>query len=153
MTIRRYEREDLPAMRKVFLDALYKKCSRDYTKEQLDAWASGFPDDDSLDERFTSSLTLIAEKGDRLVGFANLEYDYVDMLYVVPDYNGNGVGSELLRGLEAAARRKGIIKLSTCASATAKTFFTERGWSVARPNIALRQGIVLQNYVLEKLMI
>ena len=153
MNIRRYDSADLATLKKLFLESLYKINIRDYTKEQIDAWAAGWSDDAAFDERFRMSLTLVAEKSGRIVGFANLDRDVIDMLYVIPDFNGRGVGTELVARLESAARRRGVLKLTTYASATARGFFEKRGWAVTRPNTVMRSGVLIQNYVLEKLLI
>lgn len=152
MNIRRYRKGDVPAMARLFYDTVHGVCAKDYTKEQLDAWADGNVDPDAWHERFSTSLTLIAESGSDIIGFANLKSDLLDMLYMSKYYQRLGMGREMVTQLELAARRRGYRRLVTYASATAKPFFLALGWSVVRSNTAIKNGVALNNYLMEKLL-
>lgn len=151
MNIRLYETGDAPAMAKLFCDTVQTICAKDYTKEQLDAWISG-ADTEKWHERFSHSLTLIAESGNDIIGFANLDGDLLDMLYISKYYQRLGLGTELVTQLQLAARRRGLRRLVTFSSLTAKPFFLSLGWSIVRPNIAVRNGVSLNNYLMEKIL-
>ena len=151
MNIRLYETGDAPAMAKLFCDTVQTICAKDYTKEQLDAWTSG-ADTEEWHERFSHSLTLIAESGNDIIGFANLDGDLLDMLYISKYYQRLGLGTELVTQLQLAARRRGLRRLVTFSSLTAKPFFLSLGWSIVRPNIAVRGGVSLSNYLMEKIL-
>ena len=47
MILRKYEKSDLAPIVKLFKDTVYAVNSRDYTREQIDAWAGGKIDLDS----------------------------------------------------------------------------------------------------------
>ena len=73
LSIRSYSPGDAPVLLEMFLDTIRRVNSRDYSPEQIRAWAS---DEISLADwsnRFSGRLTMVAELDERLVGFADLE--------------------------------------------------------------------------------
>ena len=72
------------------------------------------------------------------------------MLYVHPDRQSQGVGSTLVDRLEREAASRGWTEIGAYASITARPFFERRGYRVMRENIAVRGGIALKNYFMEK---
>ena len=52
--------------------------------------------------------------------------------------------------VEEEAREKGLKKLSVDASYIAKAFFAHRGFSIIRKNSVKRNGVVLENFTMEK---
>lgn len=153
MNIRKYREGDAPEMAKIFYETVHSINARDYTEEQLNAWADGNIDLDEWHERFSASLTIVAESVRDLIGFANLKGDTLDMLYMSRYYQRLGIGGELVVQLELAARRRGIRRLVTYSSITARPFFLHIGWSVVRPNTVIRNGVALSNYLMERLLV
>lgn len=74
----------------------------------------------------------------------------LDMLYVHKDRQRQGVATRIADELEHLARQRGWRTIRTFASKTARPFFARRGYRVLRSNIAVRQGVELENYVMEK---
>ena len=153
MNIRQYREGDAPAMAKIFYETVHGINARDYTEEQLNAWTDGNIDLDEWHERFSTSLTIVAASGGDLIGFANLKGNTLDMLYISRYYQRLGIGGELVVQLELAARRRGIRRLVTYSSITARPFFLHIGWSVVRPNTVIRNGVALTNYLMERLLV
>jgi putative acetyltransferase len=122
-----------------------------YTEEQVRAWAPERPDPDEWHARMSARTTLVAEDDDGVAGFAELEDDgHLDMLYVREDAGGRGVGRRLCAAVEEEARRRGLTRISTKASITARPFFEKRGFGVLREQKVLRRGVELTNYAMEK---
>ena len=83
MTRRPSRSDDCPALAKLFYDTVHTVNARDYTPEQMDAWADGQGDLASWDASFLAHTTLVAEEEVIIVGFADLADDgYLDRLYV-----------------------------------------------------------------------
>ncbi len=61
------------------------------------------------------------------------------------DFQGMGIATALCDRLEMGHER-----ITTYASITARPFFLKRGYRVVRENRAVRQGIELLNYFMEK---
>src|SRR5918998_6470139 len=95
--------------------------------------------------------TLVAEKDDEAIGFAELERDgHLYMLYLRKDAVGRGVGSRLYLAVEQVARKWRLGRIFTEASITARPFFERQGFCVLRERRVLRQGVVLTNFAMEK---
>ena len=120
----------------------------DYTLAQLDAWADGNVDIAAWDRLFTAHYTLVAAEGDVIVGFGDIAPDgYLDRLYVHCEHQRQGIASALCDRLEAAVNASVIV---THASVTAKPFFEQRGYVTVREQQAMRKGVLLTNFVMEK---
>ena len=68
-------------------------------------------------------------------------------MFVHKDYQGQGIASAVCDEPEKAVNIKTI---TTHASITAKTFFERKGYKVVKEQHAVRDGIALKNYLMEK---
>ena len=119
MHIRPYRSSDCPALAELFYQTVHAVNARDYSPEQLDAWADGRVELAAWDASFRAHDTRVAVEGGVIVGFADLGPDgYLDRLYVHRDWQGRGVASALCDALPAAR--------ITHASITARPFFERR---------------------------
>lgn len=152
--IRSYERRDAAEIVRLFYETVHAMNRADYSPEQLAAWAPGIPDPEDWHERLGRRYTLVAEEAGEVVAFAELENGrpdaLLDMLYVRRDAVGRGVGSRLYREVEREARGRGVERISTEASVTARPFFERRGFSVLREQSVVRGGVELKNFAMHK---
>ena len=72
---------------------------------------------------------------------------YLDRLYVHKDYQHQGIATAICDKLESIFD---VEKITTYASITAKPFFEKRGYKVIKKQTVERNGVLLQNYVMEK---
>lgn len=151
VTLRPYQPEDAPALLALFRDTIRRVNSRDYTPEQIDAWASDEIDPAGWAARFAGRFAVVAEESGRPVGFAELEADgHLDRVYVSADHQGRGVGRAMVESLVAEARRRGIARLFVEASITARPFFEARGFAVLERQVVACRGAELANYRMER---
>jgi GNAT superfamily N-acetyltransferase len=159
--IRRCRDNDILAIMTLFYETIHTVNTRDYSPEQISAWAPVSPD--RMDHAgwagdLAAKYTVVAEGEDgTLLGFANLEAmeglehsGHIDRFFGHKDYQGIGVGSALLAALEGEARRRGMTRLFTEASITAHPFFERRGFRTRAEQTVERFGIALVNYRMEK---
>ena len=148
MQLRKYQPSDCAQMAELFYQTVHSVNAKDYTKEQLDAWASGEVDLRAWDESFRAHKTIIVVENSEIVGFGDMdETGYLDRLYVHKDYQGQGVASAICGELERFADGK---IFTTHASITAKPFFQHRGYCVVWEQKVIRRGVALTNFVMEK---
>ena len=155
LNIRRYQLSDIQAVVALFYDTIHTVNRRDYSKEQVEAWAP--PDERQRRERLlhdslAAQLAYIVETEERkIVGFADLTLEgKVDRLFTHRAYQRQGVASALLNRLEAEARALGLHAIDTEASITAKPFFEHHGFQVVREQTIERRGVTLNNYRMVK---
>ncbi len=151
MKIREYRLSDTNEIMKLFYDTIHEINIGDYTQEQVDAWAPKNMDYEVWHKRLQAKLPYIAEENGEIVGFGELEADgHIDCFYCHSKYQRKGIGLKLLNHLENTAKLRGIKRLYTEASITAKLFFENQGFSVIREQQVERRGVWFQNYVMEK---
>lgn len=147
MILRKYKPSDCPEMAELFYNTVHTVNAKDYTKEQLDAWASGTVDLDAWNRSFLEHDTVVAVEDDRIVGFGDMDSTgYLDRLYVHADAQKKGVAAAICDELERGVNGK----IVTHASITAKPFFEKRGYTAVKEQQVERQGILLTNFVMEK---
>ncbi|WP_193188576.1 GNAT family N-acetyltransferase [Nisaea sediminum] len=71
----------------------------------------------------------VVEHGGRIVAAAGLVDETVRRLFVLPEYQGAGIGRELLAALEGATLRRGIQVLHVNSSLTAVGFYRKAGFA------------------------
>lgn len=145
--IRSYTSQDCPLLAQLFYDTVHTINARDYSPEQLQAWAPGLPDLEQWDRSFLEHTAYVAETEGIVAGFGDMDgTGYLDRLYVHKDYQGKGIATALCDRLESAVQGR----IVTHASVTAKPFFEKRGYRTVKEQQVERRGILLTNYVMEK---
>ena len=123
---------------------------RDYSPEELDAWAPAEPDRDVW-ARLERQFCFVVECQKVLVGFASItEEGVLDFLYVHKDFQGRGIATALLKQVERLARKKGIARLRADASVAARGFFEKNGFAVLSENRKMLRGVEFLNWGMEK---
>lgn len=147
MLIRTYTSADCPEIMKLFYQTVHTVNAKDYTQEQLDAWAPRKLDEEQWDLSLQKHYSLVAVEKDKIVGFGDMDSDgYLDRLYVHATCQRQGIATVICDRLEQLCEGK----ITTHASITAKPFFESRGYRVIRPQTVERNGVKLTNFVMEK---
>lgn len=150
MDLRLCTHADLPAVLNLFRTSVHTLCRADYIPAQLSAWAPADTDEAPWARRLQCQTFLLAEEDGDLMGFASLEGDYLDLLYVHPRHARRGVGTVLCDALERQCTGQ---RITVHASLTARPFFARRGYRTVEPHEVQRRGETLTNYLMEKELI
>ncbi len=147
--LRKYLPSDCESLAELFFQTVHNINIKDYTKEQVDAWANGNVDLIKWNKSFLKNHTIIAMKNKKIVGFGDIsETGYLDRLYVHKDHQKEGVASIICDKLERLVIVK---KITTHSSITAKPFFENRGYIVVKEQTVTKNSVPLKNYVMEKI--
>lgn len=133
LELRGYKPEDLPVLEKLFYETVHGICGKDYTEEQLYAWADGQPHGAAWNESFLAHDTVVAVLDGQVVGFGDLDREYsengvyLDRLYVHKDYQNQGIATAITDWAEQhaswqCAKAKQPITITVHASVTARPF-------------------------------
>lgn len=148
MKIRKYKSDDILEIAELFYNTVHTINARDYTKEQLDNWATGKVDLEKWDRSFLSHFTCVAVENNFIAGFGDIdEKGYIDKLYVHKDFQRKGIATLLCDQLESTVRTNSVI---VQASITAKPFFEKRDYKVIKEQYVERKGVLLKNCLMEK---
>ncbi len=151
MRLRKYQSTDCPVLAQLFYDTVHAINAKDYTQDQLEAWATGSVDLSVWNHSLLKHNTLIAEENGIIVGFGDMDDSgYIDRLFVHKDYQGMGIATAIVNALEFDALKRNIFNFTTHASITAKPFFEKHGYKVLRENTVIRAGVSLTNFVMGK---
>lgn len=150
--IRRLAAQDIPEMRKLFRATVLTVNSKDYTKEEVEDWASCGDSVEHWKELLAKNDYIGALDGQGgIVGFSSMNAEgYLHSMFVHKDWQGKGVATLLLSEMEKIARRYGVHKISVEVSVTARPFFEKHGYKVVKEQKAKANRLYLTNYVMEK---
>lgn len=147
MVIREFQPSDCIELAELFYNTVHTVNARDYTKEQLNAWATGNVDLEKWNQSFQEHCSIVAVDDEIIIGFGDVDdTGYLDRLYVHKDYQGKGVATAICDKIEQVIQGK----IVTHSSITARPFFEKRGYKVIKEQQVGRQGIMLTNFVMEK---
>ncbi len=147
MEVRKYQQSDCKELTELFYHTVHTVNAKNYTKEQLNAWATGQVDLEKWDQSLQEHFSVVAVDNETTVGFGDIDKTgCLDRLFVHADYQGKGIATAICDQLERAVQGN----IVTHASITARPFFEKRGYKVVKEQQVERQGIFLTNFVMEK---
>jgi len=124
-----------------------------YNKAQKNAWAPQPIDYKKWEDRLANTKPSLLLINEQVAGFIELEADgHIDCTYAHPNYQRQGVASNLLKYVIDIAEKNGLTTLTVEASMVAKAFFETFGFVVKNENKVIRDGVVLINYSMYKKM-
>jgi len=148
MIIRQYVPTDCEDLANLFYLTVHTVNAKDYTKEQLNAWAMDNIDLEEWNNSLCKHYSIVSVENNIIVGFGDIDKSgYLDRLYVHKDYQRQGIATAICDKLEQTIK---VNKIITNSSITAKPFFEQRGFNVIKEQQVIRNGIALTNYVMEK---
>lgn len=150
MVIREYKSSYCKEVSELFYNTVHVINAKDYTREQLDVWATNEIDLEKFNKSLIEHYSLVAFENKIIIGFGDIdETGYLDRLFVHKDYQNRGVATAICNRLEEKILKGKII---THSSITAKPFFEKRGYRIIREQQVERKGLFLINYIMEKII-
>ena len=151
MRIRQFRNGDEWELREVFYSAIHDVASRDYTAEQIEAWAPASFDRDQWVERMRAIAPFVVEDAGRIVAYADLQpTGYIDHFFVSGTVARRGVGALLMNHILDAAMARKIPALTADVSRTALPFFRRFGFVVVEEQARVVRGVVVPNTSMKK---
>ncbi len=145
--IRKYRQSDCKELTELFYNTVHTVNAKDYTKEQLNVWATGQVDLERWNLSLQEHYSIVAVENGVIVGFGDIDKTgYLDRLFVHANYQRKGIATAICDQLEQFVEKN----ITTHASITARPFFEKRGYKVKKEHQVERMGIFLTNYVMIK---
>lgn len=147
MLLRKYKPDDCKILTELFYNTVHIINAKDYSEEQINAWANGNVNLSKWNSSFLTHYTIVAEIDGIIVGFGDIDKTgYLDRLFIHHNFQHKGIANAICNELEQSVDTSKII---THVSITAKGFFEQRGYKVITKQQVERQGIFLTNYIME----
>ena len=151
MLIRRVKRFDIAQISRLYYETIHRVNARDYTPDQIRAWAPRAFPDAFWQRRFRRYAVFVAEDAESVVGFAELSATgAIDCFYVHHGAQHRGVGAALMARIERQARSRGNACLTADVSITAEPFFRRMGFRVIRRQMKLYRNRMFKQAAMEK---
>jgi len=151
MKIRRFRLGDEAALFRVYFTAIHEVASRDYSPEQIEAWAPADLDPDLWTNRVRGIRPFVVELDGEIVGYADVQPNgYVDQFFVSGAHPRQGIGTMLMLRIHQEAKSLGLTELTSDVSKTAEPFFAHHGFRVVERRFPVRRGVTLENALMRK---
>ena len=136
VSLRPYLPADARRCAEIFRSSIEELAADDYDADQREAWAAAADDEAAFAARLADMLTLIAVIDGAAAGFASLkDGDVIELVYVDPDFAGQGAGRALIDALTKLAAAHGAERVTAEASEGAKPLFERLGFKAQRRNL------------------
>lgn len=149
--IRRYKLGEEPALFDVYCTAIRLIANRDYTAEQVQAWAPLDFDAVLWQEKIRDINPFVAELAGELLGYADVQPSgYIDHFFVSGRHPRKGIGTLLMQRILCEAQALGTATLTSDVSRTAQPFFGRFGFVVVEQRSPVLRGIVVPNALMQR---
>ncbi len=149
--MRLYQPRDNAVLARLFSETVHVINVADYSPEEVEVWSGNPPDMERWQGQAEGRTVFVAEHDSEIVGFITFEPNgHLDHLYVHHRFQRQGVASALFRRIEEEAVSRGVDRIFTKASITARPFFEHMGFRVTASQSVDVKGISFLNYRMEK---
>ena len=151
ITIRDFQEEDAQTLWALFFNTVRNVNRRDYTEQQVKAWAQEGFDSQLWLKKMISIQPFVAELDGVIVGYSDVQPSgLVDHFFCHHEYQGQGVGRALMTHVIRQAEAKGRDRIYSEVSITARPFYERMGFTVVNEQQIEVRGATLTNYVMER---
>ena len=152
--IRPLEEKDLYDMQNLFRSTVLNVNIKDYTKEEVEDWASCGNDMEHWKEiLFNNQFIGAFDKQDNLIGYSSINKNgYMHSMFVHKDWQGKSVATQLLSEVEKIARQYKVKEITSEVSKTARPFFEHKGYVVECEQKQQANRLKLTNYKMKKVL-
>ncbi|MFM2611698.1 GNAT family N-acetyltransferase [Vibrio campbellii] len=151
ITIRDFQEEDAPTLWALFFNTVRNVNRRDYTEQQVKAWAQEGFDSQLWLKKMISIQPFVAELDGVIVGYSDVQPSGLgDHFFCHHEYQGQGVGRALMTHVLKQAAAKGLDRIYSEVSITACPFYEHMGFTVVNEQQIEVRGATLTNYVMER---
>jgi GNAT superfamily N-acetyltransferase len=148
--IRPARRKDAEGISRAIISALRGTNAKDYSAAVIARVEASFSPTAVLDllERRTVFVAIVE---DSIVGTASLDGAVVRTVFILPEYQGQGIGRALMAKVELAAIMSKVAILAVPSSVTAEAFYEKLGFRAVRDSYHGEERTIVMERSLTKL--
>ena len=151
ISVREFKPGDEAATFPVFFSSIHEVASAHYSPELIDAWAPADTDPQRWALRIQGIKPFIAQRGEAMVGYADLQDDgYIDHFFVSARAQRIGVASALMQRILQSAAERRIPLLYSDVSLSAQGLYQRFGFVIKEQQTFLFRGLPMSNARMEK---
>ena len=150
--IRIAQEADCIELRDLYKNTVLVVNRRDYSQDEVEDWASCGDNLSNIGEMIKTHYFIVAvNQLSQIVGFSSITpQGYLHSMFVHKDFQGKGIATMLLEEIERYAIRKGIIRITSEVSLTARPFFEKQGYVVNKEQKRQANKLSLTNFWMGK---
>ncbi len=153
MIIREYQPEDATHLWDLFFNTVRNVNIQHYSQVQVEAWAPSEFSMEVWQNKMDKIRPFVVELEGVVVGYTDLqESGLIDHFFCHHEYQGRGVGRQLMLHVLDLAKQKGLKRVFSEVSITARPFYEHFGFSVVNEQTIEVRGQTMNNFVMEKLL-
>ena len=151
-TIRIAQPADVLELKDLFQDTVLNINRRDYSKAEVEDWASCGNDLSRIKDMIKTHYFIVAtNQQSQIVGFSSITHQgYLHSMFGHKDFQGKGIATILLNEIERYATATGIMRITSEVSLTARPFFEKRGYIVEVEQKRKANQLYLTNFWMAK---
>ncbi|QHE88863.1 GNAT family N-acetyltransferase [Hydrogenophaga sp. BPS33] len=151
MHIRPFRIGDEATLYRLHHDSIHRVAARDYTPEQILAWAPARQDPGAWAIKMRHLRPFVLEIDGVIAGYADVQaHGYIDHFFVSADFPRRGVGRLLMERIHEEAAHRGLAELTADVSKTAQPFFARFGFETVEQRFPVRAGVTIPNALMRK---
>jgi len=128
--------KDLPAIKKIFKDAIEYCCLDDYSIEDISNWVSSANNEEFWNNLLQEGHVRVLYHKDEIIGYYVLKYnEVIEHLFVHKDFQRDGIGGILLYDVEEHLKSNNYNKLYAEVSRTALPFFKANKFEIVSTSV------------------
>ncbi len=151
-SIRQATPNDITEIKELYKNTILTINRRDYSQEEVEDWASCGDDLSKIGEMIKTHYFIVAINQQlQIVGFSSITpQGYLHSMFVHKDFQGKGIATLLLKEIERYAITKGIMRITSEVSITARPFFEKWGYTVDIEQKRRANQLCLTNFWMAK---
>lgn len=131
MIIREFLNQDATELSSLMRETVITSNSKDYSKEAVQCLVNEYSPERLIKDSKKMDI-FVASESSKLLGTISLVGDRISKMFVLPAVQGKKIGSELIRHVEAFAKKEGKTTLRVRSSITAYGFYQKLGYLKTR---------------------
>lgn len=142
MKIRKFISADRIKLSNLMRETVIKSNSKDYSKKAIKYLYDEYSPNNLLKDSEKNAVWVVEEKSE-LIGTISLVGNRISRMFVLPKYQGKGVGGKLLKHVEKYAKTAGNKFLRVRSSTTAFGFYQKMGFRKIRRSSNKALGTII----------
>ena len=151
-TIRIAQQSDALELMSLFQETVLHINKRDYSEAEVADWASCGNDLSHIKDMIKTHYFIVAtNQQSQIVGFSSItQQGYLHSMFIHKDFQGKGIATILLNEIERYATARGIMRITSEVSLTARPFFEKRDYIVEKEQKRKANQLSLTNFWMAK---